>query len=271
MTPKPHSNHVALNRHATINIAVDVDLTLLDTLTPWLDHYGVKLSDINPHDELVWKDLSPWLEEHGTPSDKYEKPYAYWNDPLTYIDAKLNEGVFEFLKYLETFILQETQFDVNFFICSSCTVHHKVAKMLRIKELCGDFFNGFVDTADKHLVDFDILFDDSPDQILNAAIAGKFGVLVPTPMNNVDKLYKEYISNRTAQCETTFGNIFCLTTNESILTNLDYCQDISDSEFLDGYDLNTYNGFWKMFLTLPEETKKDFALTLFKGALECKL
>ena len=155
MSPKPHSSYHALSRKASINIAVDVDLTLLDTLTPWLEAYGVDIEDIDYHDEQVWQDLSPWLEEHATAHPNWKKPYEYWNDPLTYIDAKLNPGVMEFLKELETYINTNTEFEANFFICSSCTVHHKVAKDLRIKELCGDFFQGFVDTADKLLVDFD--------------------------------------------------------------------------------------------------------------------
>lgn len=176
----------------SFNIALDIDLTLLDTLTPWLNVYGATIDQLNPNDESIWEDLSGWLETNFAPHPKYKKPYEFWNDPEVYHTAKMFEGTIEFLKKFSDHVSYLTNSNVNYFYVSTCTAKHKDAKVKRVNDLLGEIVKGgFIDTKCKHLADFDLIFDDSPHQCISISKAGKRAFLMPAPMNNIEAIKEQ--------------------------------------------------------------------------------
>lgn len=249
-------SHIAKNRKGVINIAVDVDLTLLDTLTPWLEAFGLTIDDLNKIDNRAsdWTDLSPWLDEHGVSNPKYSKSYEFWNDGSIYKTAKENPGVVFFLKELKRWIEENTDYECNMFICSTCTVGHKEQKVKRIKELFGNMFNGFVDTSEKYLVDYDLLIDDSPNQNLNSFRAGKVSLLVPTPMNNVKNVHEISVKENLNNIEG-YGAIIALGG-----------VDIEHPEFG-----SKYNEFWASFYNEKKTKRNSILRSILQKVVDYKV
>lgn len=249
-------SHIPSNRKGVFNVAVDVDLTLLDTLTPWLEAFGLTIDDLNKIDNSAsdWTDLSPWLDEHGISNPKYSKSYEFWNDGSIYETAKENPGVVFFLKELKRWIEENTDYECNMFICSTCTVGHKEQKMKRIKELTGDMFKGFVDTSEKYLVDYDLLVDDSPNQNLNSFRAGKFSLLVPTPMNNVKNVYDTCIKEDLVNGGSC-GVILALGGD-----------DVDHPDFG-----SKYNEFWESFYNEKKTKRNSILRTILEKVIDYKV
>ncbi len=181
-------NTTAIARDKVYYVAVDIDLVALDTLTPWLAHYGLTVDDVKPTEGKIWTDIVSVIEEKAEPSSVYERPYDYWCDGSIYENAHPHRDFMKFLGFMNNHIRATTKKEVRFFFCSTCVSSHKPEKLHRVKQVYGDVVQGFVDTSCKHLVDFDLLLDDSPDQCVNAAIAGKRAMLCPSPANNLEEL-----------------------------------------------------------------------------------
>lgn len=173
-------------------VAVDVDLVALDTLTPWLEHYGLTLEDMpKPKEGELWTDYSKVIAEHpkAKPSDKYHRPHDFWRDGSIYREAQPTSGFKEFLQALKTFVEDNSDKEVRFFFCSTCIPSHKTEKEFSVNCHYGDIVTGgFVDTSCKYLVDFDLLIDDSVLQGLSAIEAGKRVLLSPGPGVNLDEI-----------------------------------------------------------------------------------
>lgn len=167
-----------LPREEIFVIAVDADLTMLDTLTPWLAHFGITLKDVPPPEHEVCRDLVPWIEQNAK-KNNWEFPLDWWKNPKNYENVSAIPNCLEFLKDLAHIIESRTSKTVQFIVVSSCFPEHEDAKWKRIDELYPDMFSAKISTSSKHYVDFDLIIDDSVGVALNCLQAGK-KVIMPT-------------------------------------------------------------------------------------------
>lgn len=151
-------------------IAFDFDLTFADSLGPWID--WVNNSGARPPiewSEIVGQgDLVPFFEQRGV-KDAWE----YWLLSDLYDDMQPMENAVE--------VLQELKSRGHTVICvSKCTPEHLASKK-RMLDKYVPFIDGFVDTGDKHFVDFDVIIDDSGEMVLKIAEYGKMVIQPMTP------------------------------------------------------------------------------------------
>ena len=126
-------------------LGIDVDLTVVDSLTPWVEWYD-KLTGHDISEEM--KKLDYGIEElmhmHSSPLDFWRKPDLY--DSLEpFKDAKINID-----------ILSE-HFDIVFF--SSCFPEHTQSKEFFIQRNF-PYRKGFIATSNKGFVRCDYYVDD---------------------------------------------------------------------------------------------------------------
>lgn len=166
------------NRSKTFVIAVDADLTMFNTLSPWLNHFGIGdiPLPIPKEDECI--DLVHHIEEHSgvIPAESVK----WWHNPAVYTNLELLNGFKEFLDRLEDLISGMTGLEVSFIVVSSCFPSHEEAKWKEIERLMPNFFDAKISTSSKHYVDFDLIIDDSMGVAKNCVAAGKVVFLVDT-------------------------------------------------------------------------------------------
>lgn len=184
-----HKKSVSL-RERTFVVALDVDLTMFDSLTPWLEWAGLSYDDlpIPERDEAL--DLAPFMESRGIvdPLSFWKDPSVYWLEglaPLNPKQRKLVPGITMFLAQLRSAILDHVDCDdVKFIVVSSCFPEHETAKWNLIDARLGATIDAKISTSAKHHVDFDLIIDDSMGVALNCIRAGKPVWMVETPLAN---------------------------------------------------------------------------------------
>lgn len=135
-------------------IAVDVDLTVFDTISPWLRWFdnlaGIKTNPKN----LVQYDLIPYfksvLESRGIHN---VNPFSFWFQKDLYDEMEPIEGCKEKLKELHE------QGNKIVFV-SKCEPEHLRSKKKAL-EYYFPFMSGFIDTGDKQYCKYDALIDDN--------------------------------------------------------------------------------------------------------------
>jgi len=133
-------------------IGIDVDLTVVDSVTPWKEWYK-KLTGHDISDEIDTTDynLEKLMKMHNDPlafwrkSDLYDNLEAY-KDAVEYINVLKEEG------HIILFV-------------SSCMPEHEQSKRMFLQRNFN--FDGFISTHDKQYVDMDFFIDDY-DKNLNA-------------------------------------------------------------------------------------------------------
>lgn len=178
------------------NVGVDIDLTIVDTLTPWLAQFnamGYVFQEyamqrqleymFRPITETCYKefkgDLCPLMMER-TPTGYGYQPMMYWRDPHLYDQLTPIRGAEEFLAGLYQGLMSTGKFsDVRFIAVSKCEPEHERSKRQFVEREFKDMFHGFVSTDDKHLVNLDMLIDDNPKYVVNCAAEGIFQIYVP--------------------------------------------------------------------------------------------
>lgn len=173
-----------LPREEIFVIAVDADLTMLDTLTPWLAHFGLTLKDVPPPEHEVCRDLVPWIEQNAK-KNNWEFPLDWWKNPKNYENVGSIPNCMEFLKDLASIVESLTSKTVQFIVVSSCFPEHESAKWKRIDELYPDIFSAKISTSSKHFVDFDLIIDDSVGVALNCLQAGKMVIMPTTGLGSI--------------------------------------------------------------------------------------
>ena len=164
-------------------LAIDVDLTMVDSLTPWLNWCGERVSrplsifDIPEPmvDEAI--DIAPWLEESICVSD----PLFFWRSADLYDNMKPNESFLMFVRNLENAIEDMSGKQVQKVIVSSCFPEHEASKRRLVERAFGKEVP-FISTNAKHLVDFDVIIDDNLGVTFNCLEAGKAVVMAPSPL-----------------------------------------------------------------------------------------
>lgn len=134
-------------------IAVDVDLTVVDSLTPWLQEFqlvtgGRKVQNLDGNYRLE-PEMQSILDELGI---KDYKPMQFWDDPKLYDNL---EPTLDSKRAL--FYLNSLGHDIVF--VSACIAGHLESKKDFLhRHFC--YSKGFIDTIDKHWVNYDVLIDD---------------------------------------------------------------------------------------------------------------
>jgi 5'(3')-deoxyribonucleotidase len=140
--------------------AVDVDLTVVDTLNPWLNWFenltGKRVLNLDNQYNLV-PEMEKLMQEVGC---KFN-PMAWWSRSDLYDDLKPIEDSVECLKYLAR------KYKIVF--VSSCISGHVDSKAKFLDKHFG-FNSGFVSTHKKHFVDYSILIDDNLQNVISSKI-----------------------------------------------------------------------------------------------------
>lgn len=141
-------------------VAVDVDLTVVDTLNPWLEWVHRYTYDEKVKNESGQYDLVPEMKELLKRADnQHIDPFEFWRDARLYDDLQpLSWSV------LGLYGLHTRGYGVVF--VSSCVPEHMCSKERFLRKWF-PFHNGFIATHDKHLVDYDVLIDDKLEHIIN--------------------------------------------------------------------------------------------------------
>lgn len=132
-------------------IAIDVDLTVVDTLAPWLYWFKTKTGrEVKNEDssyDLV-PEMTRLIEESGV---EPFNPMEYWKRHNLYDYLMPLTGCVEVIQELKK------EFDVIF--VSSCITEHTDSKIRFLKKHFGDDTK-FVSTFHKEFIDYDYLIDD---------------------------------------------------------------------------------------------------------------
>lgn len=126
-------------------LAIDVDLTVVDTVSPWKIWY----TNLTGHDigEITSdsNDLETLMKNHNDPLQFWRKPDLY--DNLTALD--------DALKYIP--MLKELGLEIIF--VSACIPEHEQSKRFFLQRNF-PFMDGFISTGDKSYVRCDYFVDD---------------------------------------------------------------------------------------------------------------
>lgn len=207
------------DRYNTIRIAFDVDLTLVDSLKPWVDwfnnaiafrnlkqkqkekNYGMTLplfrawpTPITEECYLAYQgDLAVLMRERG--ADVYGfNPMEWWRNPDLYDDMKPVSKALEFMVALRE-RLERHFHNVEYVAVSKCEPEHERSKWGFIRREFTDQFSGFVSTDDKHLLAVDCLIDDNPKYVGPCVSNNIFSIYCPHGNYDpsvVDKLISEF-------------------------------------------------------------------------------
>ncbi|MGL4353179.1 MAG: hypothetical protein ACRCTP_04480 [Aeromonas popoffii] len=184
-----HKKSVSL-RERTFVVGLDVDLTMFDSLTPWLEWAGISYDQLPVPERDEALDLAPFMEKMGVkdPLSFWKDPSVYWLEGVTPLNPKqrrLVSGISMFLSELRGAILDWVDCaDVKFIVVSSCFPEHETAKWNLIDARLGSTIDAKISTSAKHHVDFDLIIDDSMGVALNCIRAGKPVWMVPSPLAN---------------------------------------------------------------------------------------
>lgn len=139
-------------------LGVDVDLTVVDSLAPWLawfkDKTGLEVKNESKTYYLE-NEMSDLIFESGAP---YFSPFSFWEQPDLYDNLSPLEGSVESLN-----IIKDLGWDIVFI--SSCVPAHTKSKINFLKKHF-KFEHSFIATHDKHLVKYNLLVDDKLEHMI---------------------------------------------------------------------------------------------------------
>lgn len=138
-------------------IAVDVDLTVVDTLNPWLKWVEKYTGGRKVRNESGQYDLVPEMKELLEAADNgHINPFSFWKDDCLYRDLQPLPGSLSALHSLSR--------QSHIVFVSSCVPEHTRSKELFLKKWF-PFAEGFISTTEKHFVGYDILIDDKIEHL----------------------------------------------------------------------------------------------------------
>ena len=133
------------------SIVVDVDLTIVDTLTPWVTWWEEQTGQSFP-----WDKIGPELsfnEALGVHMSR-DNSMIYWNQSDLYDDLMPLDGSVKVLELLSH------AYEIYF--VSHCQKGHYDSK-LRFLNKYFPFHSGLINTQNKYAIEADIYFDDHVD------------------------------------------------------------------------------------------------------------
>jgi len=126
-------------------IAIDVDLTVVDTVSPWKDWYhkltGHDIGEISSENN----DLETLMKRH-------DDPLKFWRDPKLYDDLMALEPALYFIEKIH-------DLGVKVVFVSACMPEHESSKKFFLRRNF-PYMEGFISTADKRFVKCDYFVDD---------------------------------------------------------------------------------------------------------------
>lgn len=126
-------------------IGVDVDLTVVDTLTEWLNWYEQETGhEIKSFEGLSWN-IDRLMVNH-------KDPMSFWKQVDLYDGLKPLKNSVE--------VLEKLSQNHQVVFVSQCEPEHEFSKR-KFLDKYFPFSSGFVSTGDKHFVRCDIFIDDS--------------------------------------------------------------------------------------------------------------
>lgn len=132
-------------------VAVDVDFTVVDSLSPWMDWFNLLAEERVMNEDRSYNlvpEMKAILARAGL---KYIDPLDFWRSQYLYDDLEPLEGSVEALNRIKSH-----GHDLVF--VSSCFPEHEDSKK---RFLTKHFeFDAFISTHDKHFVGYDVLIDD---------------------------------------------------------------------------------------------------------------
>ncbi|QPX74629.1 putative 5'(3')-deoxyribonucleotidase [Salmonella phage Sajous1] len=217
------NNHVGLYDACSkigglYRVLVDVDLTLVDSLSPWVEWFNISNSkaaaeNMGCHDypsefQPITKecymshagDLAILMRERAHPawltrrvfvagqwmdSPTGRDPMDWWRMPDLYSRMSPLPGAVEFLTNLKAALLQKFE-QVEMVAVTKCEPEHERSKRQFTYHHFESLINGFVSTDEKHLLAGDVLIDDNPKYVEPCALNNIFVIFVP--QGNYEKL-----------------------------------------------------------------------------------
>lgn len=174
-------NHVK-TRDELFVVALDVDLSMVDSMRAWCWTYGLRLEDIPTPSPGEKFDSVPWFIEHGV-----KDPLEFWKTPTLYDSLGVHPGYISFLYDLVDVISDKyPEKTIKFLAVSSCFPEHQASKKRLIERELRRHTGPIelIDTSAKHYVDFDLLVDDDFCMIQNCVNIGKKVLGVPSPVSS---------------------------------------------------------------------------------------
>lgn len=138
-------------------IAVDVDLTVVDTLTPWMRQFKTRTGEFIKNESGSYDLLPEMSEIIKRKGIKNYDPYSFWCLPDLYDDMEPVPYCVDELRKLQLMGNQIV-------FVSTCIPTHIDSK----KRFLNKYFpwaDGFIDTKDKHFVAYDVLIDDKIEHL----------------------------------------------------------------------------------------------------------
>ncbi len=147
-------------------IAIDVDLTVVDSLNPWLDWFNERVGADLEHAQLLQYNLAPIMRQQAAKQGHFDfDPYVYWKQPDLYDKLEPLGGAVDIIKKLNRL---HTVVWV-----SHCFPEHENSKINFLRKFGENI--PFISTQTKKLVAFDVIIDDNLD-ILNTIHDGRFRI-----------------------------------------------------------------------------------------------
>ena len=133
-------------------IAVDVDLTLVDTLTPWVEWW-----EFMTDSKFDWTKVGPDFSINDQLKTKMtRKEYmVWWNRADLYDDLEPNPGAMRTLRWYH-------DMGAEIYFVSKCEDGHYKSKV-RFLDKYFPFADGLINTPHKELINADVYFEDHVD------------------------------------------------------------------------------------------------------------
>lgn len=198
-------------------ILVDVDLTLVDSLSPWVNWFNreniaAAATAVGEHKSVPFQpitkecymthagDLAILMRERAHPawitrrvfiagqwmnSPAGRDPMDWWREPNLYADMLPLPGAHQFLNNIKAML--EENFDrVEIVAVTKCEPEHERSKRQFIQRHYHGLFDGFVSTDEKHMLAGDVLIDDNPKYVEPCMQNNIMSIFVP--QGNYEKL-----------------------------------------------------------------------------------
>lgn len=205
-------------RGALYRLLVDIDLTLVDSLSPWVEWFNTvntkaAAENLVACDYKVFEpitkecymahsgDLAILMRERAHPAWLKRRvfvagqwvdaptgrdPMDWWRNPDLYAKMTPLPGAHEFLVNIKK-ILEDNYEEVEIVAVTKCEPEHERSKRAFVEHHFYGLFNGFISTDEKHMLAGDCLIDDNPKYVEPCIMNNIYMIFVP--QGNYEKLY----------------------------------------------------------------------------------
>lgn len=138
-------------------VAVDVDLTVVDSLTPWYKWLSVFTDEPVLNESKAYNLVPEMRAILDRASCEDVDPLDYWRRDDLYDNLFPVDGAYEALKRVKAR-------DNTLLFVSSCFPEHEASKVRFLKKFF-PFYDAFISTHDKHWIAYDTIVDDKVEHM----------------------------------------------------------------------------------------------------------